>query len=340
MSRTYVPRCSSVGSFESYMSWHSITQLTSGTGPLINLIMPQTQHAAKRWCFTINNWTAPERQAILDAADNFDYLCLGREHGDSGTPHLQGFVILKTKLRLRNVKLLAGFQRAHLEVSRGTPKEASDYCKKDGDYDELGELPAGKQGKRTDFEELKEWIKEQSPAPTRSDVAEAFPSLYGRYRAACIEFIELFGERPTLVDGSLRPWQQQLDGLVSQPADDRKIIFVVDPDGNKGKSWLTRYWFTSRSDIQRLSIGKRDDLAFAIDVTKKLFVFDIPRGQLEYLQYSILEQLKDQMLFSPKYESTCKILPHKVHVVVFTNEEPDRNKMTADRFRVMHINQL
>lgn len=294
------------------------------------------QHAAKRWCFTLNNPTQAEKDSLFQHADCFVYKVIGREVGASGTPHLQGFFILETKLRLRQVKALAGLARAHLEVSRGTPQEASQYCKKDGDYEEYGTLPQ-QQGRRTDFEALKEWIKEQERAPSRTDLANAFPSLYGRYRNACLEFVEMFGRRPNLVDGTLRNWQSDLDRRIAEQPDDRKIMFVVDPDGNRGKSWLVRYWFSTRDDVQRLSIGKRDDLAYAIDVTKKLFVFDIPRGSMELLQYSILEQLKDRMIFSAKYQSTCKVIPHKVHVVVFSNEEPDRNKMSRDRYRIMRI---
>lgn len=88
---------------------------------------------------------------------------------------------------------------------------------------------------------------------------------------------------------------------------------------------------------QRLSVGKRDDLAFALDANKSLFLFDIPRGQLEYLQYSILESMKDQMVFSPKYQSMSKVFANPVHVVVFTNEQPDQTKMTSDRYNIINI---
>lgn len=289
----------------------------------------------KRWCFTLNNFTPAEYDAIVSSVDNYDYLVVGKEVGESGTPHLQGFFILKTKLRLNQVKALVS-ARAHFEAARGTPSQASLYCKKDGEFFEHGELPQS-QGKRTDFDRLKDWIKELDTPPAHVDIAEEFPSLWGRYKSACLNFVELFGPRPQLTDGEFKPWQRQLNDVVEQQPGDRRITFVVDPRGGKGKSWLTRYWFTKRTDIQRLSIGKRDDLAFAIDVSKRVFVFDIPRGQSEFLQYSILEQLKDQMIFSPKYESTTKVLPTPVHVIVFMNERPNMDKMTRDRYHIINL---
>ncbi len=296
--------------------------------------------ASKRWCFTINNYTPVELQTISDSADNFDYLCFGRERGSNNTPHLQGYAVLKVKLRLANVKVLPGFARAHLEVSRGTPEQASVYCKKDGDFEEYGSLPTG-QGNRSDFNDLKEWIKTLDDRPSDRTVAENFPSLWGRYRSACVSFLDLFEKPPSLVEGDLRGWQHELNLRVAEPPNDRTIQFIVDTNGNSGKSWLTRYWFTQRpADIQMLSIGKRDDLAHAIDPTKSLFVFDVPRGGMQFLQYTVLEQIKNRVVFSPKYDSRTKILRHNSHVVVFCNEDPDRTKMSTDRYKVTNIRMI
>lgn len=93
--------------------------------------------SSKRWCFTLNNYTAEDVAKFL--ALTCVYLVVGREVGDSGTPHLQGFIIWDSMKRLSAVKKIDG--RAHWEPARGTTDQASDYCKKDGDYEERGVKP-------------------------------------------------------------------------------------------------------------------------------------------------------------------------------------------------------
>ncbi len=91
---------------------------------------------SKHWCFTINNPTPDE----VDLHDSrFAYIVVGEEVGDTGTPHLQGYVCFTTRQRLTQVKKI--FPRAHLEMKRGTVIEAITYCKKDGDFVEFGEVP-------------------------------------------------------------------------------------------------------------------------------------------------------------------------------------------------------
>lgn len=291
---------------------------------------------SRRWCFTINNPSLEDREFLNNSLSDCQYAVVGREEGESGTPHLQGFVIWKRNKRFNACKAAIG-QRAHLEAARGTSEEAANYCKKDGNYEEWGSLPS-EQGKRSDLERFRQWITDHPTKPTERDIAAEWPAIFLRYRQHATAMVDLLYPSPVLVRGELRQWQRDLDELLQGEPDDRRINFVCDPVGGKGKSWFIRYYVSNHPEsTQRLSVGKRDDLCFALDVTKKIFLFDIPRGQLEFLQYSVLESIKDQMIFSPKYQSMCKVLPNPVHVVVFTNEDPDRNKFTADRYNIIHL---
>lgn len=155
-----------------------------------------------------------------------------------------------------------------------------------------------------------------------------------------MELIALYGQQPPIVEGPLRPWQSNLNDRVSELADDRTIMFVVDETGNSGKSWLMSYWLSWRPGTQFLSVGKRDDIAFAIDPCNDLFVFDIPRGSMDYLQYGILEGLKNKLVFSPKYVSTMKRLNTTPHVVVMCNERPDMTKLSRDRYKIINLHNL
>lgn len=296
---------------------------------------------AKRWVFTLNNPTDDEAQAIADYGDSdaCEYLVYGRETGDSGTPHLQGYVIFNSAIRLSTVKSRLGSQRFHLEVSRGTPSEASDYCKKDGDYEEFGDCPEVSQGKRTDlerfFEDMETFCTDNGRPPTLQEASQSHPIILCKFPRA-LDIAVARWRPPPLVSGELREWQRDVVDRLANTADDRKVLFVVDPQGGKGKSWLVRY-LVDRDDVQFLSIGKRDDLAHVVQIQTRVFLVDVPRGQMEYLQYSVLEMLKNSLVFSPKYQSTMKRLLHCPHVVVFCNEEPDYEKMTEDRYDVVQL---
>lgn len=66
------------------------------------------------------------------------YVVYGKEVGESGTPHLQGFIafeLQKTESAVR--KLLPG---CHVEIAK-TVEDAIEYCKKEGDFTERGVAP-------------------------------------------------------------------------------------------------------------------------------------------------------------------------------------------------------
>lgn len=286
----------------------------------------------RRFCFTLNNYTQQEYENITSHHGRFKYLIIGKEVGESGTPHLQGFCITEAPIRFSTLKGIIG-QRAHVERAMGTSAQAADYCKKENDFEEFGTFP-GRQGARSDLDEFKEWVAEQPTKPSERAIAREFPHLYLKY-PKLTGLVDHLRPEVSFTDGteSLRGWQVDLESRISEDADDRSIFFVVDREGGKGKSWFVRYMLSKKpDDVQFLSVGKRDDLAFAIDPTKRIFMFDIPRGSMQYLQYAVLEKLKDRMVFSGKYHSTPKYLEHNCHVVVLCNEHPDENAMTHDRY--------
>lgn len=296
---------------------------------------------SRRWCFTINNYSDDDqaRLRIFHNDNPTSYLIFGREVAASGTPHLQGFVVFPTNRRLNNVKRTI-CPRGHFEIARGTSKQAADYCKKEGDFDEYGQVPGTEQGKRNDFAEFKEWVIEQPTKPTARLIAREFPNLFVRY-ARILEWVDLVYPTPELVTGEPRPWQRDLGETLDGDANDREVIFVVDTVGGCGKSWFVKWWLSKHGELtQLLSIGKRDDLAYAIDESKRWFLFDVPRSQSEFLQYSVLEQLKDRLVFSPKYCSRTKTLQATPHVVVFMNESPNMTKLSADRYKVINLRSI
>ena len=80
-------------------------------------------------CFTLNNWTPEEKEQLIEKIKE---LCaqgiFQEEIGENGTPHLQGFINLKTKSRP-----VGAFQipRIHWEKAKGTLKQNITYCSKD-----------------------------------------------------------------------------------------------------------------------------------------------------------------------------------------------------------------
>lgn len=96
-----------------------------------------SQVRTKAWVFTINNYKA-EHEDLLQHL-RCQYCVYGREVGENGTPHLQGYIYFGTKLRRASVA--RWLPNAYLAPRNGTHEEAREYCIKDGDFVERGEPP-------------------------------------------------------------------------------------------------------------------------------------------------------------------------------------------------------
>lgn len=144
----------------------------------------QVKTQARTWCFTLNNYKVDNDG---EQQDEFPALCerlatasrysiIGKETGDSGTPHLQGYVCFATSWRFNRVKKLVG-NRVHLEAAKGTAAQNREYCSKDGDFWEHGEIPTAKQGKRTDLDEIADLVDQGIAI---REIATSFPATYIR----------------------------------------------------------------------------------------------------------------------------------------------------------------
>lgn len=289
------------------------------------------QSMSKNWCFTLNNYDDEAQERVRALVPNTEFLIFGREVGDSGTPHLQGFVRFKNRVRFDKVaRLIPG---AHLSVARNVSK-AAEYCRKDGDFEEFGELPVDKSGKRSDIDMFKEAV-DNGEVKTLADARDDHSSVYARFPRFVSEYIEAkTTEKKEIVRHPLKEWQQILYEDLERQVDSRKIIFIVDLDGNAGKSWFCEYVNELKSNVQILSPGKKADMAYEFFTATKILFMDCARSkQSEYIQYDFLEEVKNGRLFSPKYESRMKVFKPP-HVVVMMNERPDMTKLSMDRYDV------
>lgn len=153
--------------------------------------------AAKHWCFTLNNYTDVELALLSGLVDSgrIDYLCYGRETGESGTPHLQGHLYRKAKARLTWLKRHVS-DRAHWDISRDYGKSIL-YCKKgnqpkaewdssgssgpsyglDAVVSEYGDPPP-QQGHRTDLDSASTLVLNGVPM---RDVASECPTVFVKF---------------------------------------------------------------------------------------------------------------------------------------------------------------
>lgn len=107
----------------------------------------------RSYCFTTNNYSFND--VVRLAALKADYLVVGAERGESGTPHLQGFFQLQNGKSFSRVReMLPG---SHIIVANGTAKQNREYCTKQGDFYERGRLP--EPGHRSDLAEVRDMVK-------------------------------------------------------------------------------------------------------------------------------------------------------------------------------------
>lgn len=282
----------------------------------------------KNWCFTLNNYT-DENLAVLETFP-CTYIIYGKEVGEQGTPHLQGYVQMEKRTRMTALRKLL---QCHWSPARGTPEQNKVYCSKEGDVYERG-VPTV-EGQRADIRRFMDDV--QSGVLDKKRLREDHPAVCAKYPRFVEDYIQDNMPELPLPMYPLKGWQSALiDVLITEP-DDRTVVFIVDRKGGAGKTWFAKYYCRLHNNAQVIEMGKKSDMAHALRTDIRVLFVNCTRSHNEFMNYGFLESVKDGIVFSGKYESRMKTLG-PCHVVVLMNEDPDRTKLSEDRYDVLEVN--
>lgn len=292
-----------------------------------------------RWVFTEHD---VEKNLFDWEKHDFIKFCQWQleEAPDTGKEHYQGLLLLNKEKELRYLKKNLSAS-AHWEKMRANTKANIQYCSKQETRLD-GPWQFGKEsnpGKRNDFEELRDAVDKGLSYQALCDLNANF--LDDRYLKAYkrreSQKIEKEREIATasIVTTPLRDWQLETVPLLLHQSD-RQILWIVDELGGCGKTYLGQY-LQVHLGYQRLSGGKSADLAYMLEVSASGYVFDFSRDQGDLkTPYTLLEQVKNQYVCCPKYESRYLQLKSN-KIICFSNFWPIPDKFSSDRWEVYQL---
>lgn len=139
---------------------------------------------------------------------------------------------------------------------------------------------------------------------------------------------------------TLRPWQEEaLDLWENQ--NDRQILCITDYIGNRGKTFFSKYMeATHRADVCPVTDGEASNyIEYCLNHPAKGYIFDVPRCDTikgKKNMWKAIEQIKNGLLYDRRYTSR-KMWIDPPKIMVFANELPDRENLSADRWQLYGI---
>lgn len=253
----------------------------------------------------------------------------------AGTPHYQGQVQFKRAYRFSQLKKLQ--PHAHWEAT--IQHSDRNYYRKHGSII-IRDDPVSGPGARLDLVAGQRHFKEGG---TMVEFREQYPALAARYHA----YFEQYArdqERPQLQQldpKNLFDWQEYLlYDVLCKPAHDRRIYVILDTVGGQGKTTFANWIASTYPNTQIFGSGKSSDLACAVLPTTTTFLFDFTRSSDVSPPWGIIESIKDQRVWSPKYVSITKFVLKRPHCIIFTNTPVPPGVYSDDRVELHDISPL
>lgn len=143
-----------------------------------------------------------------------------------------------------------------------------------------------------------------------------------------------------LLEYELLPWQIEVLDIIKEKPDRRKIHWYWEEVGGVGKTVLAKH-ICMNYNAQYVN-GKGADVKCALaslDEMPNIVIYDYPRSVENYVSYGSIEEVKNGIMFSGKYESKTRIF-NKPHVFIFANFHPDVDKLSKDRWHIVKIDEI
>lgn len=109
--------------------------------PYANNTWTQVNNKYYHWLFTHYDVSEENQKKLMDLqlSGGCQYIIFGREIcPTTGNKHLQGFVSFKSQIRRSSLIKLLGECFVKPMITKGTTDDCIEYCKKDGDFTEVG----------------------------------------------------------------------------------------------------------------------------------------------------------------------------------------------------------
>lgn len=291
-----------------------------------------------RWCFTLNNYREDLDYSAVFNHGHVKRCVWGREVGENGTRHLQGYLEFKRSHRLNRCKLL--LDRAHWEAAKGTAKQNYDYCVKDGEFNTFGDWDSVL-NRRLQLEQKRDKVKSLLRGICEgSDPDLKYSGLYIHHKRAIDESVAEFKQLTELgrrykqfSTALLSRWQMSVVRQAFTQTD-RSILWVYDERGARGKTFLGHFLQAMYGFDLLDGITKATDVCWLLCESVKGIVFDVTRSSKDHFCYNTLESVKNGYIMSGKYKGYKRMFK-PVPVIVFANFEPDYTRLSADRWNVV-----
>lgn len=319
---------------------------------------------SRYWVFTFNNYTEDDVIRLSSKIENLDYIVFGKEIGNSGNKHLQGYCEVKSNKTLKTIKLLLGSETIHCEETKARNKNhAINYCKKgEQSHEEWEKMRTdgpnfGKnadfvekiwkpkcQGQRTDLTKYHMINDMAKTNKSFSEIADFNPEIAIKFHSGIKTLInehKIHHQKSSLQEYmnqyTLLDWQERLRIELSGKPHNRKIIWYIDEEGGCGKSIMTK-WLYANTDCTMFNNAKTADIAAAWN-GEQIVIFDLARClNGDMINFQAIESLKNGMIFSSKYNSHTKVF-NQPHVVIFANWPPTNlEALSKDRWDIRSLN--